>query len=66
MASEQTSRSQIIHFENKDGLNYILMSRIRGKIACSLDLLENPNNLVKLLAEGLKMLWKKVGVDIND
>ncbi len=52
---------QIIHFENKDGLNYILMSRIRGKMACSLDLLENPNNLVKLLAEGLKMLWKKVG-----
>lgn len=54
---------QIIHFENKDGLNYILMSRIRGKMACSLDLLENPNNLVKLLAEGLKMLWS---VDISE
>ena len=49
------------HKEN--GINYLLMSKIIGAMSCSTEILENPEMLVKLLAEGLKMLWS---VDIAD
>lgn len=43
--------------------NYLLMSRINGKMACDEQYMQNPDLLVKLLADGLKMLWS---VDISD
>lgn len=53
---------KVLYSEKQDGVNYLLMSRIRGEMACSPNLLANPNRLVKLLADGLRMLWK---VDIS-
>ena len=38
------------------------MSKIEGEMACSTELLTNPNHLVKLLANGLRILWE---VDIS-
>ncbi len=49
--------------ENHNGINYLLMSRIEGNMSCTPELLENPANLVKLLASGLEMLW---GVDVSE
>lgn len=46
----------------ENGINYLLMSRIHGKMSCSAELLANPSHLVKLLADGLRMLWN---VDIS-
>lgn len=54
---------KIIYFQKKQEINYLLMSRINGKMACDEQYMENPELLVKLLAEGMKMLWS---VDISD
>lgn len=48
---------KILYFQKIDGVNYLLMSRIEGKMACEKELLTNPNRLVELLCDGLKMLW---------
>lgn len=53
---------EILLSQSEDGINYLLMSKIKGEMACSTELLANPNQLVKLLANGLRMLW---GVDIS-
>lgn len=54
---------KILCSEKDKGINYLLMSRIRGEMLCSSEILNNPKELVKLLAEGLKMLWS---VDISN
>lgn len=38
-------------------VNYLLMSRLDGTMSCSETMLEQPGELVRLLAEGLCMLW---------
>ncbi len=45
------------------GYNYLLMSKLEGRMSCDEYYLKNPEELVRLLADGLKMLWK---VDISD
>lgn len=42
---------------------YTLMSRITGKMLCDEDYLNDPAKLIKLAAEGLKLLWS---VDVSD
>lgn len=42
---------------------YLLMSRLPGKMACDEAYLAQPEKLVKLLADGLRVLWS---VDISD
>lgn len=54
---------KVLYSEKQDGVNYLLMSKVKGEMACLPDLLTNPNQLVKLLADGLRMLWK---VDISN
>lgn len=54
---------KVICLEKLDNKNYLLMSKIRGSMSCEASFLKNPELLVKLLADGLKMLWK---VDISD
>lgn len=39
------------------GKRYLLMKRLPGEMACGEIYLENPELLVKLLAQGLRMLW---------
>lgn len=42
----------------EDGINYLLMSKMAGMMSCDAKLLEDPDQLVKLLADGLRMLWR--------
>lgn len=42
---------------------YTLMSRITGKMLCDEEYLNDPTRLIKLVAEGLKLLWS---VDVSD
>ena len=43
--------------EAADGMRYLLMSRIRGEMACSAAWMDRPNDLLDRLAEGLQRLW---------
>lgn len=61
--SERLPVPKIICSENLNGINYLLMSRIEGNMSCAPELLEDPVNLMKLLASGLKMLW---GIDVTE
>lgn len=49
---------RILCAEKENGLNYLLMSKISGEISCSAKTMEKPEDLIKLLAEGLRMLWQ--------
>lgn len=53
----------VLYHENKDGMSYLLMSRIKGKMLCDPIVLHNRNRLIKSAAAALKMLWQ---VDISD
>lgn len=54
---------EVLAFERKGGCNYLLMSRLPGKMSCDEIYMENPRQLIHLLAEGLKTLWS---VDIEE
>lgn len=47
----------VLHFERENGYNYLLMSRAAGVMSCEEEYMEQPELLVRLLAEGLKLLW---------
>lgn len=49
--------------EEREGMNYLLMSRMSGEMACADKYYREPDELVRLLAEGLKILWQ---VDVRD
>lgn len=53
---------QILAEETCDGINYLLMSRLPGKMACDEVYMRDPGRLVKLLAKAMKLLW---AVDIS-
>lgn len=48
--------------EKEDNINYLLMTKIKGKMICDCEEFNEPMKVVKLLVEGLKMLWK---IDIS-
>ena len=48
---------EIICYEIKDGMQYILMSKLNGRMSCDPEYIARPQELVHYLAEGLKMLW---------
>ncbi len=41
----------------KDDFDYLLMSRISGKMACTDEYMKNQNLLINILADAMKMLW---------
>ena len=45
-------------FEALDGWYFLLMSRMPGQMSCAKTYMENPQILIKILAEGLKTLWQ--------
>lgn len=47
----------------KDGRNYLLMSKLSGQMSCDEAYMRQPMVLAEALTEGLKMLWK---VDVSD
>lgn len=48
---------KVLCSEKENGIKYLLMSMVKGKMSCSPELLANPKHLVKLLADGLRLLW---------
>lgn len=54
---------RIFHTETIDQTSYLLMSRLLGTMTCDASLLQNPKNVISVLAEGLHMLWQ---VDIQE
>lgn len=54
---------KIIEFIRENNKNYLLMTKIEGKMACDKSLLEDIDKLIKLLAKALKELWK---IDIKN
>jgi aminoglycoside phosphotransferase len=49
---------QIVCYEKDSNRSYLLMTKLVGEMSCSAALMEKPKQLVTMLAEGLKMLWK--------
>lgn len=54
---------EIICCETDEKFQYLLMSRITGKMACDEYYLEHPDELLEILAKALKKLWD---VDVTD
>lgn len=54
---------KVLCYEADDDFQYLLMSRISGKMSCDESYLENPRELCRLLAQAFKMLWS---VDLTD
>lgn len=48
---------KVIAYETACGKSFLLSSRIKGKMLCDESFLAEPDKLVSLAAEGLKMLW---------
>lgn len=48
---------RVLEAFQKGDKQYLLMSRIPGKMACDPALMEDPETLVQLLADGLRALW---------
>lgn len=49
---------KILCLTRENGMNYLLMSRLEGEMACAEAQLADSKRLVALLAEGLRMLWR--------
>ena len=48
---------EILAYEENNDSNYLLMSKIDGQMLCEDKYMNNPNLLIKLLAEALNMFW---------
>ncbi len=49
---------QVVCYEKDSDMSFLLMRRLTGEMSCSAALMENSKQLVGMLADGLKMLWK--------
>lgn len=54
---------QILFHAVEDGISYLLMSKIDGKMSCDEEYIQDSKRLTGILAESLKRLWQ---VDISD
>lgn len=54
---------RVICYERDAEHQYLLMSRVSGRMSCDEYYLEHPKELITLLAEALKILWS---IDISD
>ncbi len=54
---------EVLCYERDLDRQYLLMSRVPGRMACDAYYMERPEELVQLLSEALKMLWR---VDVSD
>lgn len=54
---------RVICYEHDAEYQYLLMSKLTGKMSCDEYYLEHPQELLTLLAEAMKMLWT---VDVTD
>ena len=54
---------KVLCFEQTEEFDFLLMSKINGKMACDSDFLENSDLLLELLAKTLKQMW---AVDVKN
>lgn len=54
---------KVLCFEQSDEFDFLLMSKITGKMACDSDFLETTDLLLELLAKTLKQMWS---VDVKN
>lgn len=54
---------EVIACEEREGKTYLLMSRVKGRMACDEFFLDRPKQLMARLAEAMQILWD---VDISD
>ncbi|MDE7249660.1 MAG: hypothetical protein K2N82_07185, partial [Lachnospiraceae bacterium] len=54
---------RVICYEQDNEYQYLLMSKLTGKMSCDKYYMERPQELLTLLAEAMKMLW---AVDVTD
>ena len=54
---------KVLCFEQTEEFDFLLMSKINGKMACDSDFLENSDLLLELLAKTLKKMW---AVDVKN
>ena len=54
---------EIISIVEKDGYNYLLMTKMKGKMTCSKEILEEPEKIIPLIANLFKMMWN---IEISD
>lgn len=54
---------KVIAYEVENEKSYLLMSKVSGVMSCDTYYLEHPQELLKALASGLKMLWQ---VDVKE
>lgn len=54
---------EVICSMTENDINYLLMSKVSGKMLCDECYMQHPDELVTLLVQGLKMLW---AVDTKD
>lgn len=52
----------IFHYV-ENGMDYLLMSKIPGKMSCEEEFMRNPDFLVSVIADSIKLLWN---VDVSD
>ena len=52
---------KVLCYERDPEYQYLLMTRVKGRMACDPYYLSRPQQLIPLLAEGLKMFWQ-VGI----
>jgi len=52
-----------VYLVEKDNTAYTLMEKVKGKMLCSEEYLSNSEKLIKLVAEGIKMLWS---IDVSE
>ena len=57
LIGERIPVPKVIRYEVVDEKSYLLMSKMEGKMSCDPYYMERPEELVELLAEGLRMLW---------
>jgi len=55
--SERLPVPEILAFERQDGFNYLLMSRMPGRMLCSEDILSDGERITALMAEAYQLLW---------
>lgn len=48
---------EVLCYERDETHQFLLMSRLKGKMACDPYYLERPKELIRLLAETIRMLW---------
>ena len=53
----------VLYHSEKEGLSYILMTRLKGRMLCDPKILHNRSRLLKSAAAAMKMLW---AVDVSD